>query len=72
MNNVADSANSVNWIAGFRLYADGAPIASCANNAQRRGWLDAQAGERACAVIDTVFANGGNAERADRILAKGW
>lgn len=72
MNSVAETQAQVNWSIGFNLYADGAPLTACANNLQRQGWRDAKCGERACAVIDTVFAAGGNAERADAVLAGGW
>lgn len=72
MDIVQPTTASVNWSTGFRLYADRKPITACANNAQRRGWLDGQCGERACIVIDTVFATGGNAEAADHVLAQGW
>lgn len=68
MDNVSPTAGSVNWSIGFNLYADNAPISACENKAQRVGWRDAQGGERASITIATVFATGGNAERAEQVL----
>lgn len=64
-------AKPSDWMIGYDLYADSQPIAACANNAQRRGWLDAQAGERASAILDTAAAFGYSAEAADYVLANG-
>jgi hypothetical protein len=72
MDNVTQSPSFINWITGFRLYNDGFPLDACANNKQRQGWRDAAAGERACQVVDAVKAAGGNAERADYVLANGF
>lgn len=72
MDSLSPTAGSVNWSIGFNLYAERQPIEACANNAQRRGWKDAQAGERAANIVASVFAAGGSPERADRVLANGW
>lgn len=75
MNTLALNQHEVNaaqYSAGIDMYRRGKPFKKCINRWQRQGWRDAQAGERACAVIDAIVANGGNAASADRALAGEW
>ena len=60
------------WSYGYNHYKANQPITRCTNDQQRRGWKDAKAGEQACAVVDAVFATGGNASDADYALAGAW
>ena len=75
MNIVAQPSldrNFEDWSHGWQLYATGQSLSLCINAQQRRGWRDAEIGEQACAIIDAVFACGGNASDADKALLEAW
>lgn len=52
---------------GWDAYAAGHPIAVCATDEARRGWLAANAAEAACLVVDYLTATG-QAERIDAFI----
>jgi hypothetical protein len=68
--NLANKYEQYNY--SYQLYIAKQPITRCTNDKQRRGWKDAQLGEGACAVVDAVFAFGGNASDADYALTGAW
>ena len=75
MNIVAQPSlnrNFEDWSHGWQLYATGQSLSLCINAQQRRGWRDAEIGAQACAIVDAVFASGGNASDADKALAEAW